>query len=179
MFIKKVFIVSASLRGGSNSELLARSFAKGASEAGNQVEFLSLKNFNLKFCIGCLACQNTGNCVLNDDMQSVIDKVQKSDVLVFATPVYYYEMCGQLKTFLDRLNPLYIKNNEFKDIYLLGACYDDRKEAFDRTINGLGGWIECFEDVKLKNTLLATSTNEPNSLSENFKKLAYDMGKSV
>lgn len=177
--MKKVYIISSSIRSGSNSEMLAKEFEKGTVESGNQVTFLSLKDFDLKFCKGCLACQKLGKCIIKDDMAKIIDEISESDVLVFATPVYYYEMSGQLKTFLDRLNPLYGKDNQFNEIYLLGACADNSRDAFDRVINGVGGWIDCFDGVNLKDTLLATGTNDVNSISEKDKKTAYDMGKNV
>lgn len=177
--MKNVFVLSSSIRAGSNSEILAKEFAKGATEAGNNVEFVSLKNFNLKFCLGCLACQKIGKCVIDDDVKSVIQKVSDSDVLVFATPLYYYEMSGQLKTFLDRINPLFGKDNKFRDVYLLGACFDGSEDAFDRAISGLGGWLDCFDGARLAGTLFATSTNDPNSVSEDFKQKAYNLGKNI
>ena len=105
--MKNVLIISTSLRGGSNSELLAKECAKGAEEAGNRVELLSLKGKKIQYCIGCLACIKTGKCVQKDDAPEIMEKLHQADVLVFATPIYYYEMCGQMKTLLDRMNPLY------------------------------------------------------------------------
>jgi len=61
---------------------------------------------DLKFCVGCLACQETRRCVLQDDAVWIAEKVRNADTLVFVTPIYYYEMSGQFKTLLDRLNPL-------------------------------------------------------------------------
>ena len=62
---KKVVVLSTSLRTNSNSELLAKSFVEGAKDTGNDVEFISLKNKDIRFCIGCLACQKTGHCVID------------------------------------------------------------------------------------------------------------------
>ena len=104
---KKVLIISSSLRGGSNSECLARECERGAKDAGHDVQFISLKGKELKFCIGCLSCQETGKCVLKDDAADIMAAVYNAEVIVFATPIYYYEMCGQLKTLLDRMNPLF------------------------------------------------------------------------
>ena len=94
--MKNVLIISTSLRGGSNSELLAKECAKGAEEAGNRVELLSLKGKKIQYCIGCLACIKTGKCVQRDDAPEIMEKLRRADVLVFATPIYYYEMCGQM-----------------------------------------------------------------------------------
>ena len=69
---KKVLIISSSLRAGSNSEILARECEKGAKAAGHEVEYLSLKGKDIRFCIGCLSCQRTGCCVLKDDVAGIM-----------------------------------------------------------------------------------------------------------
>lgn len=74
--MKKVLIVSSSLRAKSNSRVLAEKFAEGAREAGNEVELIAIKDLNLKFCIGCMSCQKTKKCVLGDSMNSLYDKFQ-------------------------------------------------------------------------------------------------------
>lgn len=176
--MKNVVVISSSLRNGSNSEILAKEFVKGAS-LKNNVEYISLKDINFKFCLGCLSCQKTGKCVINDDVRQYLEKISNADILVFTTPIYYYGMTGQLKTFLDRLNPLYIKNNKFKEVYLLATCADDSKLAIDKTVVALSGWIECFDGVVLKDNLLATSTTGPNTITEEFKNKAYSLGESI
>ena len=102
-----VLVISSSLRNGSNSELLAHEFAKGAKEAKNEVEEISLKGKKLEFCTGCLSCQKTKKCCIADDSADIVRKMHDADVIAFASPVYYYGISGQLKTLLDRANPLY------------------------------------------------------------------------
>ena len=104
---KKVLIISSSPRKGGNSETLAAAFAKGAREAGNPVETVYLREKQVGFCKGCLACLNLGHCVIQDDAVEIAAKMHDANVLVFATPVYYYCVSGQLKTMLDRANPLF------------------------------------------------------------------------
>lgn len=77
---KKVLIISSSLRGGSNSECLARECEHGAKDAGHDVQFISLKGKELKFCIGCLSCQETGKCVLKDDAADIMAAVYNAEV---------------------------------------------------------------------------------------------------
>lgn len=179
--MKNVLIISSSLRGGSNSEILAHEAEKGAIDAGNVVEFINLKGKKIKFCIGCLACQKTGKCVQKDDMAEMIAKVQNADTIIFATPIYYYEMSGQLKTFLDRCNPLYGQDNKFKDVYLITSSYDDAKNASDIAANGLGGWVACFEQSRLAGVLAGGGLNEPKDAitNENLLHKAYELGKNV
>lgn len=104
---KNVLILSASPRKNGNSETLADAFIRGAEEAGNTAEKICLYDKNIGFCKGCLSCQKTRRCTIQDDADTIIGKMKQADVLVFATPIYYYEMCGQMKTMLDRTNPLY------------------------------------------------------------------------
>lgn len=179
--MKKVLIVSSSLRGGSNSEILAHEAEKGAKDAGNDVEFINLKGKEIKFCIGCLACQKTFKCVQKDDMADLIGKVQNADAIIFATPIYYYEMSGQLKTFLDRCNPLFPQSNKFKDVYLITSSYDDAVGTADRAISGLKGWIECFEQSRFSGCLVGGGINEPKDASarEDLLQQAYELGKNA
>lgn len=181
MIKKTILIISSSLRVGSNSEILAHEAEKGAIEAGNEVELITLKDKNIQFCRGCLACQKLGKCVIQDDMNTLIEKVQKADVLIFATPIYYYEMSGQLKTFLDRCNPLFSKENNFKDVYLITTLYDGTSGKSERAKQGLEGWIECFSQSRFAGLLDCGGINEPKEANEHKDALkkAFDLGKSI
>ncbi|MBQ6096859.1 MAG: flavodoxin family protein, partial [Bacteroidales bacterium] len=117
--MKKVIVISTSLRAGSNSHALAEQFAKGAEAAGNQVELVTLRGKDIRFCVGCLSCQKTGACIFKDDVPTIMDTVLNADVVCWATPIYYYEMSGQMKTLIDRMNAMYPKDYRFRDIYLL------------------------------------------------------------
>ena len=176
-FMKKIIVVSSSLRKGGNSETLARAFADGAKSAGNSVEVISLKDVDLKFCVGCLYCQSHDKCVLKDDMNDLYDNFQNADVLVFATPIYYYAVSGQLKTFLDRLNPLYPRENKFKDVYLLATAADEEESAMDGAVKDIQGWIDCFDGVKLKGVLRGVGVIDKGDVYDTqFPQMAYDMG---
>lgn len=178
--MKKILIISTSLRGVSNSHLLAESFASGAHDAGNDVERLTLHNKEIKFCIGCLSCQNTGECVIKDDAPAIVRKMHDADVLVFATPIYYYEMSGQLKTLLDRANPLYGSDYHFKDVYMLTSAADDDENTPQRAISGLEGWIECFERARLAGTVFAGGVTDPGEIAGHPSlETAYEMGNKI
>lgn len=101
---KKVIIISSSPRKGGNSDILCDEFQKGAQEAGHDIEKIFLKDKKINYCSGCGFC-NTNNytaCSQKDDMNEILDKIIKADVIVMATPVYFYTMCAQMKTFIDR-----------------------------------------------------------------------------
>ncbi len=105
--MKNIVMVSSSPRKGGNSDLLAREFKRGAEESGNRVIEIFIRDIQLNFCKGCLYCQSHDGCAIHDGMQPLYFAVSHADVLVFATPVYYYGMSGQLKTFLESLTPIY------------------------------------------------------------------------
>ena len=92
---KKVLIIGGSPRKDGNSAALCEQFAKGASEAGNQVEYISLSGKKIGFCTACYACEG-GECPQKDDVPGIIAKMLDADVIVLATPVYFYTMSAQL-----------------------------------------------------------------------------------
>lgn len=178
---KKVLVISTSLRTGGNSETLAKTFTKGALEVGHAVEEISLFNRTIHFCKGCLACQKTARCIIHDDADTIVQKMLDADVIVFATPIYYYEMSGQLKTLLDRANPLYFADYRFRDIYLLATAADTQESAMDNAVNGLQGWISCFEKARLAGVVRGVNLDALGAVrnaSETLKK-AYEMGKRI
>ena len=128
---KKILLLSASPRKGGNSDLLCDQFIRGAGEAGNQVEKIFLRDRKINYCTGCGACRkNGGKCVQKDDMAEVLDKMIAADVIVMATPVYFYTMNAQMKTLIDRTCARYseIRN---KDFYFIVAAADTRKRAME------------------------------------------------
>ena len=174
---KKVLVISTSLRRDSNSDLLAQRFAQGARDAGHQVEVISLRGKDIRFCTGCMACLKAPRCVIQDDASAIVAKMGASEVICFATPVYYYELSGQLKTLLDRANPLFSADYAFRDIYLLTASAED-DSASDGPINGLEGWIACFEQARLAGVVRGGGANAPGEMAGLTEKLtaAYKLG---
>ena len=174
---KNVLVISTSLRSGSNSEALADSFLAGAKAAGNHVEKVTLKGKNLAFCKGCMACQNTRQCVIQDDAVALTEKMCRADVIVFATPIYYYSMSGQMKTLLDRANALFASNYAFRDIYMLTTAAEDGDAVPEKAVEGLKGWIDCFANAQLKGTVFCGGVNAPCDIDGNGKlNEAYEMG---
>lgn len=179
--MSKVLIISTSIRANSNSEYIAKECEKGALDAGNQVEYISLKGKSIGYCIGCLACQQTGKCVLNDDAAELCEKVKAADTLVFATPIYYYEMCGQMKTLLDRLNPLYSSDYRFRKVYMIATAAEDGNSTFEKAYSGLEGWVDCFEKAKLCGLVTGGGINDGGDAKNHTDVLrnAYELGRSL
>lgn len=178
---KNVLIISTSPRKGGNSEILADEFMRGAKDAGRNVEKISLHDKSIGFCRGCLACQKTLKCVIKDDASAIIAQMLAADTIVFATPVYFYGMSGQMKTLLDRSNPLFPADYAFRDICLLATAADEDETCIDGTITGLQGWIDCFEKAKLAGVVRGVNANAMGDIRNNLSALraSYDLGKNA
>ena len=178
--MKKVIVISTSLRRGSNSDMLADKFAEGATSAGNEVEKISLVGKDIQFCKGYFGCQKLGRCIINDDVNGIMAKVMEADVVVWATPIYYYEMSGQMKTLIDRMNAMYPLDYKFRDVYLLTTAAEDEEYVPKRAEAGLTGWIDCYPKSRLAGTLFCGGVNEPREINGNAKlQEAFEMGKTV
>lgn len=177
---KNIFILSSSLRRNSNSDALADAFMRGAEEAGHQAEKVSLAGKTIHFCRGCLVCQKTQKCVIDDDSRYITEKMLQADAVVFATPVYYYSMSGQLKTTLDRANALFAADYKFRDVYLLAAAAENKAETVAGTVNAVQGWVDCFEKAALKKVIFAGGVDEAGDIhGHNALKEAYETGKQI
>lgn len=179
---KKVLVISASPRPGGNSDLLCDQFILGAREAGHTVEKIFLGNKLLNFCRGCYACLRKGRegkCVHPDDMPEILDKMIQTDVLVFATPVYFYSMNAQMKVLIDRTLPKYtqIKN---KKAYLIATAGEDDESAVEGAITGYRNFLACLTDVQDAGHVYGTGVNYVNDiLGHPAMEKAYKMGESI
>ena len=178
---KRILVLSTSPRIGGNSETLADVFIKGAEEAGHETKKICVYDKKIEFCKGCLVCQTTGKCILRDDAERIIAQLKAMDVLVFATPIYFYEMSGQMKTLLDRTNPLFPAEYEFRDIYLLATSADEEESSMEAAVKGLEGWISCFEKSRLAGVVRGTGADKKGAIEECGEALsaAYEMGRNV
>lgn len=178
---KTMLILSTSPRKGGNSQILAEEFARGARDAGHTVEIVSLHDKDIKFCKGCLSCQKTQRCVIHDDVEAILPKMRAADAIAFATPVYFYDMCGQMKTLLDRSNPLFPSDYTFRDIYLLASAADGEASAVDGTVTGLQGWIACFGKSRLNGVVRGVGATNPGDMKSIPAALraAYELGNNA
>lgn len=179
---KKILVICSSRRKGGNSDALAESFIEGARECGNDVEKVYLADGQISFCRGCLACQKEGatECVMHDYAAQIVKKMEGADVIVFATPVYFYGMSGNLKTLLDRTNPLYDGDYKFTEIYLLATAADDAENAVDGTVKGITGWTDCFGRSSLCGVVFAGGVTEKGEIAGHpALSRAYSLGRSV
>jgi multimeric flavodoxin WrbA len=176
---KKLLVVCSSPRRGGNSDLLCEQFVMGAREGGNQAEKIFLKDKKINYCTGCGACLKNKKCSQNDDMVEVLEKMIAADVIVMATPVYFYTMNAQMKTLIDRTCARYteISNKEF---YFMVTAADSNKRAMERTLEGFRGFTSCLNGAKEKGIVYGTGAwNIGDIKTSEAMKQAYEMGKTV
>lgn len=176
---KKVLILSGSPRKGGNSEALCDEFAKGAKEAGHDVEKIRVSEKNVGYCRACYACKNGGVCAIKDDMAEILQKMIEADVLVLASPVYFYSIDAQLKAVIDRTVArwLEVKNKEF---YYIVTMADSDLSSADTTLLCFKGYADCVDGAVEKGVIIGNGVYEKGEIknTEAMKK-AYEMGKNV
>lgn len=177
---KTVLIISASPRRGGNSDTLCDRFMQGAQESGHTVEKVFLKDRSIAYCTGCGYCNTHHVCSQHDDMTELIEKLLAADVIVLATPVYFYSMDAQMKTFIDRTTPRYadMKNKEF--YFLLTAADTDEKSLY-RTMEAFRGFTEdCLEGAKEAGVLYGVGVWHKGEVQATpAYQQAYEMGLRV
>ena len=175
--VKKVLIIGGSPRRGGNSEALCEQFAKGAAESGNQVEYISLSGKKIGFCTACYSCEN-GECPQKDDAPEIIAKMMDAQVIVLATPVYFYTMSAQLKALIDRSVMVY-PNITGKEFYFILTMADTAVENFRGTLEALRGFVMCCENSKECGIISAAGVYQKGEIAGNpALRQAYETGRN-
>ena len=141
---KKVLILMGSPRKQGNTELLCEELARGAREAGHEVEMVLIRDKNINGCVDCGACRsNGGTCVQQDDMQPVYEQIGAADAIVLGSPIYYYTWSSQMKTVLDRF---YAKSPHLqnKTFYLISACHAGEEKYTETMLDTFRKFHGCF-----------------------------------
>ena len=177
---KKVLILSASPRQGGNSDLLCDRFLEGARQAGHDVEKIFLRDLRIGYCTACGTCYNHGkSCPQKDDTPAVVNKMIAADVIVMATPVYFYTMNAQMKTLIDRTCARYTEISD-KEFYFIVAAAEDDVPAMERTIEGFRGFTSCLENPHEKGIVYGTGAWQIGDIrSKPAMQQAYEMGRNV
>lgn len=183
---KKIIILNGSPRSNGNTSALIEQFTKGAEQNGHQVIRFDLQKMNIHPCLGC--CKGgkdpASPCVQKDDMLKIYLHYVEADLVVLASPMYYWSISGQLKTAFDRLfavaecNPSYA--NPVKNCVLLMAAEGDSEENFEPVahfyhalLNNLG-W-------KDRGIIYAGGNMDAGSILQKPEQLkaAFDLGASL
>lgn len=177
--MKNILIISSSPRKNGNSQLLCEQFKRGAEEKGHMVTLVRLMEKIIGFCRACDGCmRNGGTCVLNDDMAEILKLFQKADVLVLATPVYFYGISAQMKTFIDRTYPIWQHLGKKEVYYIISAGLGE--DIIERSLGDLDGFVEHLEEYRIAGRIYATDVMEAGLVKnlDVFEK-AYQMGALV
>jgi len=176
---KNVLVLSASPRKGGNSDLLCDEFVKGALEAGYQAEKIFVNDKKINYCTGCGACIDRGKgCSQKDDMPEILEKMIAADVIVMATPVYFYTMNGQMKAMIDRTLPRYMEIKK-KDFYFIATAAAS-KRMMERTMEGLKGFTDCLPGAKVKGVIYGAGAWQLGDVQGNTAMDdAYKAGKNI
>ena len=177
--MKNILIISSSPRKNGNSQMLCEQFKRGAEEKGHTVTLIRLMEKKIGFCRACDGCmRNDVTCVLNDDMEEILKLFQKADVLVLATPVYFYGISAQMKTFIDRTYPIWQHLGKKEVYYIISAGLGE--DIIERSLGDLDGFVEHLEEYRIAGRIYATNVMEAGLVKnlDVFEK-AYQMGALV
>ena len=177
---KKVLILSGSPRKGGNSDLLCDEFLRGAREAGHEAEKLRVAEKKIAPCSGCYYCTaHDGACVHKDDMAEVLQKMIDADVIVLASPVYFYSINAQLKAVIDRTVARWLEVRD-KEFYYIATMADEPKTSADTTLACFRGYAECVEGAVEKGIIIGSGVYEAGRVrGKPAMAQAYEMGKNV
>ena len=177
---KKVLILSGSPRKGGNSDILCDEFLRGAQESGNQVEKIRVAAKKVAPCAACYYCRDHGGeCARKDDMAEILQKMIDADVIVLASPVYFYSIDAQLKAVIDRTLArwLEVKNKEF---YYIVTMADESVSSADTTLACFRGYADCVEGAVEKGVLIGSGVYQPGTVKTTAAmQKAYEMGRNV
>lgn len=135
---KNVVIITGSARRGGNTELLAKAYAKGAKKAGHKVEIFEAAHKNIKGCRACNKCYTKdGACVFGDDFNQLAPLVEKADVLVFATALYWFNFSSHIKAAIDKIYSLYVGKRDVNvsEAALLVCAETDEMKDFEGIVS--------------------------------------------
>jgi multimeric flavodoxin WrbA len=175
---KNILIISSSPRKNGNSDILCDEFMRGALEAGHRAEKIRLADSHVNYCTGCCTCiGKPGSCVQNDGMNAILQKILAADVLVLASPVYFHSFNGHMKTFMDRVCPIYPMIHN-KDVYFIVSAAGGNLPV-GNAFKTFRIFTDCL-DVTEKGTLAVTGVwNEGKVRGTSTMDKAFEMGKNA
>lgn len=179
--MKNIMVIVGSPRKNGNTELLADAFIKGARSAGNNVEKISVIGKKIGGCIGCNACYRDmeHRCVQHDDMEDCYRRLSTADVIVAATPIYFYGVSSQLKCLIDRLHNPMRSSFKVKKLGLLAVCADEKESVFDSVITMYRSVLNYFSLADGGMVTICGLLEKGDIVGNPQLKAAEDMGKGI
>ena len=178
--MKNVLILSSSPRRGGNSDTLCDEFMQGAIESGHRVEKVFLRDKTIHPCTGCGVCsQYKKPCPQKDDAAEIIGKMLAADVIVMATPVYFYTLSAQMKTLIDRTCARYTEMGG-KEFYFILPAAEESVEMMERTVECFRGFLDCLDDPEERGVVYGVGAWQAGEI-EGMPAMdeAYELGRRV
>jgi len=178
--MKNVLILSGSPRLNGNSDLLCNKFMRGAQEAGHEVEKIRVATKKIGYCRACYFCRDhEGQCAVRDDMAEILEKMLKADVIVLASPVYFYSVDAQLKTVIDRTVARWLEFHN-KEFYYIMSAAEDTDTVMDTTLACLRGLADCLDGSLERGVIYGKGVYKKGEIKDHpAMQQAYEMGKSI
>ena len=175
-----ILVLSGSPRKGGNTDLLVDAFVKGASPK-HHVEVVSVHDYKINPCMGCNACfrREDHACCQKDDMQIIYEKMAKAEMLVIASPVYFYGLSAQLKTVIDRFhNPIRDTFHIHKmALLLVGAA--SLPELFDSILVQYELCLKFFKMEDVGRVLVRGAKDKGDVKNGDSLQKAFELGQSI
>ena len=189
----KILILNGSPRPKGNTAQLIDSFKRGAEEAGHSVEVISLLRHEVKGCLGCNACRYGKPCVQKDSFNDLVPKIKEADLLVFASPLYFWTLSSRIKAFIERFyciaeedpDPPLGRYEKYpvKDCALLMTAADDFFWTFEQAVSYYQFALVNYIGFHDKGMLLAGGCGDTNGKPQIDKtdhlEKAYQFGKNI
>lgn len=191
--MKNILVILGGGRPNGNTAQLVREFMKGAADAGHQTELLSLNEVRVNGCTGCNACRYGRPCVQKDDFAAAIPKIKEADLIVFASPLYFWTISSKIKAVIERFyciaekdeNPPYGRYEKYpvRDCALLLTAADDFFWTFEQAVSYYNFTMVNYIGFRDKGILLAGGCGDTNGKPQIDKtghlKEAYEFGKRI
>ena len=171
-----VLAISASPRKGGNSDVLCDEFLKGAAEKGHAVQKIRLAEKKIAPCLACYGCTQSHVCVQRDGMAEVLGALKAADVIALASPVYFYSVCAQMKTMIDRCLADYRGQNLLPDRH----GRRPQHSAAEETLADFRGFLRCLPGAREAGVVYGTGTwDKGDVFRHSAHNQAYEMGKEL
>lgn len=175
----KIVVLAGSPHKKGTSNTLVNEFIRGAEEVGKQVEVIDLAHIDIHPCLRCDACGMNGDCIQKDKGNEILNKIIESDAIVFASPVYYYNVSSQLKMMIDRFyaKTMKITNRNLKAAVIMAAWNDNdwTYDAVDKYFDILFDYMH-FKDL---GRIYGKGCGTVSMIPKKYYEEAYNLGKSI
>ena len=175
-----ILVLQGSPNRDGSTALLVEEFMRGAREAGHNVERIDVAYADVAPCTGCIACGYEGTCAQSDGMDALRDKLLAADMLVFATPLYYFNVSGQLKSFIDRFCAFsYSMRSRRRDAAFLAVAWNDDDWTFD-ALDTYFTTLARYLHLADRGRVMGGGCGTPGQTARSrFPQAAYELGRSL